>query len=133
MTKKVYRPMIPETIGRTVSCHTLARMLNEEQSNKLTRKVISNICRHFELVRRISLSIHDPEVRKEVGEIILQQVKHFDIGIDCPERIKFVIRNVKYAYIKDMLISDNPMNYSRKLRVDEIKDYLASFDDYEFS
>ena len=120
MSYRPYKPFNANTIGTTISCYTLEKLLNERQDNLLNRKVLSNIMRYFAEVRKVSLSIHDPDTRKYVGKLMLKVVKHFPIDIEVPETINHVIRNIKYAYIKDMMISDVPMHYERKLRPHEI-------------
>lgn len=122
MTHKPYKPFHAKTIGTTISCHTLEMLLNENQDNLLNRKILSNIIRYFAEVRKVSLSIHDSQTRKYVGKLMLKHVKHSPIKIEVPEIIGFVIKNIKYAYIKDMMISDNPIHYERKLRPHEIED-----------
>lgn len=125
MTAQPYKPFEAETIGTTKSCYTLERMLNAYKDNGLTRKTTSNIARYFTEVRKISLAIHDPEIRKIVGKMMLKHVKHFPIDTTVPEEIEYVIRNVKYAYIKDMMINDVPLNYERRLNKREIEEYYA--------
>lgn len=126
MSHKQYKPFNPLSIGNTISCFTLARMLNDIKSNTLNRKVFSHINRFFAEVRRASLCIPAPDVRKYVGELILKDVKNTKIGIDCPENVANVIKNVKYAYTKDMLISDSPLNYSRKYKNND--GFMSAYD-----
>jgi hypothetical protein len=129
MSPRPYKPFCSATIGNTVSCHTLERLLNDIGNNLLNEKVTKNIMRYFTTVRKISLAIHDPDVRKIVGKMLLEQAKVAELGIEVPQVIGYVIRNIKYAYIKDMMISDTPMNYQRKLRPHEIMDWwIDEFD-----
>lgn len=117
-SKKPYKPFVPESIGNTVSCHTLARMLNEIGSNNMNRKVVSHIGRYFKEVKDVSLAIDCPATRKYVGEMMLREIKHFNIDILCPPHIINVIKNVKYCYVKDLFINDVPLNYSRPENAD---------------
>lgn len=109
-----YKPFKAEALGTTVSCYTLERMLNEIESNYLTKKVVSHIGKYFAEVKRVSLGIDCVETRKYVGELLLKHVKHFDADITCPSHIANVVKNIKYAYIKDMFIATAPINYCRK-------------------
>jgi len=108
-------------------------MLNDIEDIYLNQRVTGSITRFFHMVRKLSLSIHDPEARKVVGKLLLEHVKITQEKIRCPEKMTYVIRNIKYAYIKDMMIADVPMNYERKLRPHEIEDYWTPFEgkDYE--
>lgn len=121
MSARPYKPFVAHNIGNSISCYTLERMLNEIGNNSLNEKVTKNITRYFYTVRKVSLSIHDPEIRKIVGEMMLQQAKTAPITIvGVHDKMGYVIRNVKYAYIKDMMISDSPMHYQRRLRPAEL-------------
>jgi len=131
MTHKEYKPFVASSLGNTVSCHTLARMLDDIGDYNLNRKVSAHIARCFRDVRKMSLTIPLPETRKMVGQILLDHVKHFDIDVECPQQVKYVIKNIKYAYIKDMLISDSPMNYQRKLRPGEGSEAILWLPEFE--
>lgn len=129
MTYQPYKPFLPETIGNSISCQTLARMLNEIGDTILTRKVVANIARYFGDVRRLSLSIPSSEVRAYVGHMMVRHIKHFEPNIIIPERIGYVLKNVKYAYVKDMMISVSPRHYTRKLKHGEELEMISEADD----
>lgn len=113
MSARPYKPFNPESIGNTVSCHTLARMLNEIGSNSMNKSVAAHISRYFGCAKEIAKSIECPKVRKYVGEMMLRDIKYFNIDILCPPKIVNVIKNVKYCYVKDLFINEVPLNYSR--------------------
>lgn len=139
MSRKPYKPFVAESIGTTVSCHTLARMLNEIGSDGMNRKVAAHISRYFKEVKDISLAIDCPKTRKYVGEMMLREIKFFNIDILCPPHIINVIKNVKYAYVKDLFINEIPLNYSRpfisdadRFEIDDEYDDRFSLSDKEF-
>lgn len=113
MSARPYKPFNPESIGNTVSCYTLARMLDEIGSNSMNKKVAAHISKYFSCVKEIAKSIECPKTRKYVGEMMLRDIKYFNIDILCPPHIINVIKNVKYCYVKDLFINDVPLNYSR--------------------
>ena len=118
---KPYQPMRPEVIGNTVSCQTLARMLNEIASTKLTKKVIAHIMKYFADTKYLSAGVYGHERREIIGKMLIRELDS-NIDLVCPEHIKYVIRNVKLAYIKDLFINEIPLNY---------KHSFISFDEYE--
>lgn len=118
MSARPYKPFNPESIGNTVSCYTLARMLDEIGSNSLNRKVAAHISRYFKEVKDVAAAIDCPDARKYVGEMMLREIKFFNIDILCPPHIINVIKNVKYCYVKDLFINEVPLNYSRPENVD---------------
>ena len=118
---KPYQPMRPEVIGNTVSCQTLARMLNEIASTKLTKKVIAHIMKYFADTKYLSAGIYGYERRQIIGNMLIRELDG-NIDLVCPENIKYVIRNVKLAYIKDLFINEIPLNY---------KHSFISFDEYD--
>lgn len=113
MSARPYKSFNPESIGNTVSCYTLARMLNEIGSNSLNRRVAAHISRYFKEVKDVAAAIDCPNARKYVGEMLLREIKFFNIDILCPPHIVNVIKNVKYCYVKDLFINEVPLNYSR--------------------
>lgn len=127
---KEYIPFRAECIGNTVSCHTLERMLNEIRSPTLNRKVAAHISRYFKKVKEVANNIDCPDTRAYVGKLILKDVKSSPPEIICPERIWLVIKNVKYAYIKDLFINEEPLNYRRRdvcYESSDLQDYIDSF------
>jgi hypothetical protein len=108
---KSYKPFNPHSIGTTISCYTLARLLDEHQNNNLNRKVHAHICRYFRYAKNICEAIVSDDARRKVGHLLIEDVRSKDIPLKCPEKIKMVIRNVKYAYIKDLFIAEFPKNY----------------------
>lgn len=127
-----YHPFRAECIGNTVSCHTLARMLNEIKSSTLNRKVAAHISRYFKTVKDIANSIDCPDARAYVGKLMLKDIKTSGSEIVCPERIWYVIKNVKYAYVKDLMISEEPLNYrKREVLYDSkaLESYITMFDE----
>jgi hypothetical protein len=115
MSFKYYTPFKAETIGNTVSCHTLERMLNGIRNSNLNERIVAHINRFFAKTKKISLAIPYAETRKEVGQLLLNDVKNSETSLfDIPTSIENVIRNVKYAYVKDMFINNPPLNYKRE-------------------
>ncbi len=108
-----YKDVNPVAFGTTVSCHTLARMLNEIRNVKLSRKVAAHINSYFKSLQKFD-TIQDKETRLHVGNLLLDQLDYLPNDLNCPKEITFVIRNVKLAYIKDMFINEVPLNYKRK-------------------
>jgi hypothetical protein len=115
MTYVTYKPFCAATIGNTVSCKTLERILNEIADMKLSRKITSHINKYFAEVKSVSLAIHCSNTRKYVGYLLLTKLSLVPIEFKlCDEILHHVIRNIKIAYVKDMLISEVPINYQRK-------------------
>ena len=133
MTKE-YQQFDPTVIGNTVSCATLARMLNELHSTRLTKKVTAHITKYFRDVKFLSAGIYGQDRRIMVGNLLIRELDG-DIDLECPKYLKYVIRNVKLAYVKDLLIREEPINYiNSKVTLDMYEDDNISphlfYDDY---
>ena len=107
-----YEPVNFESFGTTISCMTLARMLNELEDSNLSRKVSAHINKSFKFIKRLS-TIEDTCIRKTVGNMLLERLDYLGTDLSVPSHIGNVIRNVKIAYIKDLMISEVALNYKR--------------------
>ena len=120
MNTHPYKEVKSEIIGTTVSCHTLATMLNEIGSNKLSRKVLGHLNNFFADTKFLGAGIYGEERREIIGAMLIKGTAHCDLI--CPQHVLNVIRNVKLAYIKDLFMREVPLNY---------KNSHAMLDEYE--
>lgn len=107
--------------GTTESCKTLHRMLDEYndgmqsyEMKKMRKRISSNINGYFNRIRNLQKNFGEINeyTRHYIGQTLIANLDREEYK-SIPIEIGYVIRNIKLAFIRDLFIHDEPLNYKR--------------------